>query len=44
LVTTEIMDLYKTGDKAGIQRMMAEMMTMQKLDTARMLAAFKGEL
>lgn len=44
LVTDEIMDLYKTGDKAGIQRMMAEMMTMQKLDTARMRAAFKGAL
>lgn len=43
LVTEEIMDLYKTGDDAGIQRMMAEMMTMQKLDTGRMKAAFKGE-
>ena len=43
LVTEDIMDLYKTGDDAGIQRMMAEMMTMQKLDTGRMKAAFKGE-
>ncbi|ANI77269.1 VOC family protein [Sphingobium sp. EP60837] len=43
LVTQDIMDLYKTGDGPGIQRMMAEMMTMQKLDTARMKAAFKGE-
>ena len=43
LVTQEIMDLYKTGDGVGIQRMMKEMMTMQKLDTARMKAAFDGE-
>lgn len=43
LVTEDIMALYKTGDDAGIQRMMAEMMTMQKLDTGRMKAAFKGE-
>ncbi|UZW54130.1 VOC family protein [Sphingobium sp. JS3065] len=42
LVTQEIMDLYKTGDGPGIQRMMTEMMTMQKLDTARMKAAFEG--
>lgn len=37
------MDLYKTGDVPGIQRMMAEMMTMQKLDTGRMKAAFEGK-
>lgn len=38
-----IMDLYKSGDAAGIGRMMDAMMTMQKLDEARMVAAFKGE-
>ena len=43
LVTQEIMDLYKTGDGPGVQRMMAEMMTMQKLDTGRMKAAFEGK-
>lgn len=43
LVTTEIMDLYKSGNGPGIQRMMTEMMTMQKLDTARMKAAFEGD-
>lgn len=43
IVPQEIMDLYKTGDGPGIQRMMAVMMTMQKLDAARMKAAFEGE-
>lgn len=43
LVPEEIMALYKTGNGPGIQRMMAAMMTMQKLDLARMKAAFDGE-
>ncbi|WP_176591663.1 VOC family protein [Sphingobium sp. EM0848] len=43
IVPQEIMDLYKTGNGPGIQRMMAVMMTMQKLDAARMKAAFEGE-
>ncbi|HKT77607.1 MAG TPA: VOC family protein [Sphingobium sp.] len=43
LVSQEIMDLYKTGNGPGIQRMMAVMMTMQKLDLGRMKAAFEGE-
>ncbi|KKW89446.1 VOC family protein [Sphingobium chungbukense] len=43
IVPREIMDLYKSGNGPGIQRMMAVMMTMQKLDAARMKAAFEGE-
>mgnify|MGYP001358341899 CR=1 FL=1 len=43
IVPREIMDLYKSGNGQGIQRMMAVMMTMQKLDAARMKAAFEGE-
>ena len=43
LVTQDIMDLYKTDDGPGIQRMMTAMMTMQKLDVAKMKAAFEGE-
>lgn len=43
IVPQEIMELYKTGNGPAIQRMMAEMMTMQKLDAARMKAAFEGE-
>jgi predicted 3-demethylubiquinone-9 3-methyltransferase (glyoxalase superfamily) len=43
LVTRQIMANYHTGDKAGIARMMKVMMTMQKLDTAAMQAAFEGE-
>ncbi|PZU56849.1 MAG: hypothetical protein DI554_17005, partial [Sphingobium sp.] len=43
LVTRQIMDNYHSGDRAGIARMMQAMMTMQKLDTVAMHAAFKGE-
>lgn len=43
LVTRQIMDNYRTDDRAGIARMMQVMMTMQKLDTAAMHAAFLGE-
>lgn len=43
LVTNGIMDNYRSDDKAGIARMMQVMMTMQKLDTAAMQAAFEEE-
>jgi len=43
LVTQGIMANYHSGNKAGIARMMQVMMTMQKLDTAAMQAAFDGE-
>lgn len=43
LVTRQILDNYRTDDKAGIARMMQVMMTMRKLDTAAMQAAFEGE-
>jgi hypothetical protein len=33
---------YRTGDRDGIARMMGVMMTMRKLDTAAMQAAFEG--
>ncbi|HAF41493.1 MAG TPA: hypothetical protein DCG90_06980 [Sphingobium sp.] len=42
LVTRQIMANYRTDDKAGIARMMQVMMTMRKLDTAAMQAAFEG--
>lgn len=44
LVTRQIMDNYKTDDTAGIARMMGVMMTMRKLDTAAMQAAFEGKV
>ncbi|MBV2146693.1 VOC family protein [Sphingobium sp. AS12] len=43
LVTRQIMANYHSDDKAGIARMMQAMMTMRKLDTAAMQAAFEGE-
>jgi predicted 3-demethylubiquinone-9 3-methyltransferase (glyoxalase superfamily) len=43
LVTKGIMANYRTGDREGIARMMAAMMTMRKLDTAAMQAAFEGK-
>lgn len=43
LVTRGIIANYHTGNKAGIARMMQVMMTMQKLDTVAMQAAFDGE-
>lgn len=43
LVPAEVEALYRTGDAAGIARMMAVMVTMQKLDLAAMKAAFEGE-
>ncbi|MEA3388914.1 VOC family protein [Sphingobium sp. CCH11-B1] len=43
LATRGIMANYRSGDRAGIARMMAVMMTMQKLDSAAMQAAFEGE-
>ncbi|MEK7342869.1 MAG: VOC family protein [Pseudomonadota bacterium] len=43
LVTSGIMAKYRTGDEAGIARMMKVMMTMRKLDTVAMQAAFEGE-
>lgn len=43
LVTRQILENYHSGDKDGIARMMQVMMTMQKLDTDAMHAAFKGE-
>ncbi|MFB0873250.1 MULTISPECIES: VOC family protein [unclassified Sphingobium] len=43
LVTRGILANYRSGDKDGIARMMKVMMTMQKLDTAAMQAAFEGE-
>lgn len=43
LVTRGIMENYHSGDKAGIARMMAVMMTMRKLDSAAMQAAFEGK-
>lgn len=42
LVTQAILDNYHSDDKAGIARMIQVMMTMQKLDTAAMQAAFEG--
>ncbi len=36
-------DWYGSGDKAAISRMMAVMMTMQKLDIPALQAAFDGE-
>lgn len=42
LVPAEVEALYRTGDAGGIARMMAVMMTMQKLDLATMKAAFFG--
>jgi predicted 3-demethylubiquinone-9 3-methyltransferase (glyoxalase superfamily) len=43
LVTRGIMANYRSGDAAGIARMMQVMMPMRKLDTAAMQAAFEGE-
>ncbi|MCP1468788.1 putative 3-demethylubiquinone-9 3-methyltransferase (glyoxalase superfamily) [Sphingobium sp. OAS761] len=43
LVPAEVEALYRTDDKVGIKRMMGVMMSMQKLDLARMKAAFEGE-
>ncbi|MDO7834020.1 VOC family protein [Sphingobium sp. HBC34] len=43
LVTRGIMDNYHSDDKAAIARMMAVMMTMQKLDSVAMQAAFEGK-
>jgi predicted 3-demethylubiquinone-9 3-methyltransferase (glyoxalase superfamily) len=43
LVPTQVEQLYRTDDLEGIERMMAVMMTMQKLDLAAMQAAFDGE-
>ncbi|MBH1993055.1 MAG: VOC family protein [Sphingomonadaceae bacterium] len=43
LVTQAILNNYQSDDKAGIARMMQVVMTMQKLDTAAMQAAFDGE-
>ena len=43
LVTEGIMANYHSGDQAGIDRMIKVMMTMQKLDTAAMQAAFDGD-
>ena len=43
LVTKGIMANYRTGDREGIALMMAAMMTMRKLDTAAMQAAFEGK-
>lgn len=42
LVTKRIMANYRTGDRQGIARMMQAMMSMEKLDTAAMQAAFEG--
>lgn len=42
LVTKDIMANYRTGDRQGIARMMQAMMSMEKLDTAAMQAAFEG--
>ena len=42
LVTKGIMANYRTGDRQGIARMMQAMMSMEKLDTAAMQAAFEG--
>ncbi len=41
LVPEEVMEMHRKGGP-GIQPMMAEMMTMQKLDLARMKAAYEG--
>ena len=43
LVTKGIMANYRTGDRDGIARMINVMMTMRKLDTAAMQAAFEGK-
>ena len=43
LVTRGIMANYRSGDAAGIARMMQAMMPMRKLDTAAMQAAFEGK-
>jgi predicted 3-demethylubiquinone-9 3-methyltransferase (glyoxalase superfamily) len=43
LVPDAIMAMQKSGDAAGIGRMMQVMMTMQKLDIAALTAAFEGE-
>ena len=43
LVPEEVMEMHRSGNGPGIQRMMAVMMTMQKLDLAKMKAAFEGE-
>ena len=44
LVTRGIMANYHSNDKAAIARMMGAMMTMRKLDTAAMQAAFDGKI
>ena len=41
IVPEEVMEMHRKGGP-GIQPMMAEMMTMQKLDLARMKAAYEG--
>lgn len=43
LVTRQIMANYHSDDKAAIARMVQAMMTMRKLDTAAMQAAFDGK-
>ena len=43
LVTRGILANYRSGDAAGIARMMEVMMTMRKLDTVAMQAAFEGD-
>lgn len=43
LVTQGIMANYHSNDTAAIARMMGVMMTMEKLDTVAMQAAFDGE-
>ncbi|MES2157215.1 MAG: VOC family protein [Pseudomonadota bacterium] len=44
LVTRGIMANYHSDDRAGIARMVQAMMTMRKLDTAAMQAAFDGKI
>jgi len=43
LVPEAMLDMQKSGDGAGVQRMMDAMMGMRKLDIAALTAAFQGE-
>lgn len=43
LAPEEIMAMQKSSDKEAVGRMMAALMTMGKLDIARLKAAFEGE-
>lgn len=43
IVPTAMLDLFASKDPAAIQRMTAVMMTMQKLDVGKLVAAYQGK-